>query len=128
MEDQKIIPFPTPTLAHSAVEPPFVPLIAPDLLETRLEVERRKNGKRFSTYYEAYGRVLECLYDLSEQLGQITTGVESIWVSVRNDDVPSIEADVHRLQHFVVLLGESAATLAVVLEKLMGGVLHEPKI
>ena len=93
-----------------------------------LEQEKKKRGRRFSTYHEAYAYLNDSFQDLAGEANMYATGLASLWEKVRAGE--TVEDDVEALEHMVMVcerIAERSIELGALTGKLMGGVVHPPK-
>ena len=110
------------------VPEPLPPVLNDATFEAYAEHERRTNGKRFSTYYEAYGRLLHAYEAFVDEARIVGDGVAALKLAIRNGVYDEdFAANVQTTWFYVMQTLKEAVSVAVVLEKLKGGVVHAPK-
>ena len=99
------------------------------ILDEALECERKDNGKRFSTHYEAQARIKATFDNAFESIQEAANTLDHLWYATRTEDIgeqyhlqcESLKRSTLMAAYF--LLGQYA-----LLEKLEAGVVHTPKI
>ena len=99
------------------------------ILDEALEQERKENGKRFSTHYEAHARIREQVETAMNNVKDVAENVGTLW--------SLLKASIFDADYATTIMHAKSAALwgvydllAVYLlcEKLEGGVIHEPKM
>ena len=94
-----------------------------------LAQEKQDNGKKFSTYYEGYGRIVDLLEQLHQTLDLFNQALRVLWNQARA--ATSQDEIYHTVGECLALMSYAtrvSAMLHVLLAKLQDGVVHPIKI
>ena len=98
------------------------------LLDEALEEERKENGKRFSTHYEAHARIREQVEDAMDNVSDVANGMSALWSMLKAGRIDKDYAEMIMNIRSAAYLGACDLVRVYMLcEKLDGGVVHEPR-
>lgn len=99
-----------------------------NLIFNTLDERKALCGKRFSTYQESQANMVISISNATDELKTITQAVEFLWEKLKNESFDEEYFNALNAMHLHSLLAvEELITLIADLEKLGGGVVHEPK-
>lgn len=92
-----------------------------------LEQEKKKRGRRFSTYHEAYAYLNDSFQDLAGEVNTYASALSSLWDMVREGRSIETEFELEQMAMVCERVAELGVELGALTGKLMGGVVHPPK-
>lgn len=92
-----------------------------------MEQEKKKRGRRFSTYHEAYAYLNDSFQDLAGEVNTYASALSSLWDMVREGVSVETEFELEQMAMVCERVAELGVELGALTGKLMGGVVHPPK-
>lgn len=92
-----------------------------------MEQEKKKRGRRFSTYHEAYAYLNDSFQDLAGEVNTYASALSSLWDMVREGVSVETEFELEQMVMVCERVAELGVELGALTGKLMGGVVHPPK-
>lgn len=98
------------------------------LVQTILEEHKTTNGKRFSTYYEGHAHIAVEFELGMNEAKMVAQGIDFLWEKLKAEDFNGEYGNALKTMHLHGMMAvESLLSTLAMVEKLQGGVVHEPK-
>jgi len=98
------------------------------LVRDVLASHKARCGRRFSTYYEGHAYVVVHFELSMKDMGLVAEGIDFIWKKLKEGEFDEEYREAIGVMALRGLLAvESSLNMLAMLEKLKGGVVHEPK-
>ena len=98
------------------------------ILDEALESERKDNGKRFSTHYEAQARIKSQFDNAMKCIQEVARSVDALWYMTRTETFDQAYIDqCGQLKEATLYAAYNLLGQYALLEKLEAGVVHTPK-